>query len=66
MLRIFPNNHTKCCICNTPLSGENLLRRGDLFYCEVDFERTTAQEAIENAKIERELRIYKSIVERSS
>ena len=66
MLRLFDNNHTECCICHTPLSGVNLLRRGDLFYCEADFQRTSPEELIANANTERNYRFITGFVKSAS
>ena len=55
----------KCAECGTPLWGENLNKRGDLYYCPADFERLSPEEKAENAKKVREYDDYKKMFDGS-
>ena len=55
----------KCAECGTPLWGENLNKRGDLYYCPADFERLSPEEKAENAKKVREYDDYKKMFDSS-
>lgn len=50
---------TTCAECGTSLSGLNLNRRGNLFYCAADFQRLSPEEALQNHLLEVELEHYK-------
>ena len=52
---------TVCVICGTPLNGFNLLKRGNDYYCESDFQRTSPEELRANEKTEREYNNYKKL-----
>ena len=56
---------TTCAECGTPLWGNNLNKRGDLYYCSADFERLSPEEKAENAKKVREYDDYKKMFDSS-
>ena len=62
MIKVFDNIHAECEICGTPLWGENLLRRGNKFYCQSDYEKTSPEEKAENKRIEDESNFLKNIL----
>jgi len=66
MLRDDISIRTTCAECGTPLSGLNLNRRGDLFYCSADFQRLSPEEALENHLLEVELEHYKLMFDGSA
>lgn len=61
MRNVFNNVKAKCCVCNSPLNGRNLLRRGNKYYCEVDFERTSQTELHNNWIQDKREENYKKI-----
>lgn len=61
MKNVFSNVRTRCCVCNSPLSGESLLRRGNKYYCQSDFERTSYAELHNNWVQDKRLENYTKI-----
>lgn len=60
-MRIFSKIKAECAVCGTPLNGENLLRRGDKYYCQSDYEKTSPAERRENKRIKRKKANYDKI-----
>lgn len=52
MKRIFEKIEAECAVCKTPVDGRR--KRGDRYYCQTHFDNTSADERMENVKIERE------------
>jgi hypothetical protein len=48
MKNVFDKIRAVCYVCGTPLDGKELLRRGDKYYCESDYEKTSVREKLEN------------------
>lgn len=48
MRDVFKNKRVTCYVCGQTLNGDNLKHRGDRYYCEADFEKTSSEEEIEN------------------
>ena len=54
MIQIFDKIKTECAVCKTPLNGENLLKRGNRYYCQADYDRTSPEEKQENKRMIKE------------
>lgn len=52
MKRIFEKIEAECAVCKTPVDGRR--KRGDRYYCETHYLKTSSSEKQENTKIERE------------
>lgn len=52
MKRIFEKVKTKCAVCETPVDGR--YKRGDLYYCASDYEKTSPEELRINVKTEKD------------
>ena len=63
MIQIFDKIRTECAECGTPLNGTNLLKRGDKYYCQADYERLSPKEKIENKKTKDESEFIQKILE---
>ena len=48
MKNVFDKIRTECVICGMPLNSDTLLRRGDKYYCQSDYEKTSVNEKLEN------------------
>lgn len=48
------NIHAKCFVCGMEISGRNLYKRGDKYYCHGDYERTSPKELQKAIKAKRE------------
>jgi len=55
------NIKTTCAECGTPLWGNNLNKRGELYYCPADFERLSPEEKRENEKKVKQYTDYKKM-----
>ena len=55
------NIKTTCAECGTPLWGNNLNKRGELYYCPADFERLSPEEKRENEKKVKQYTDYKKL-----
>ncbi len=55
---------TTCETCGTPLRGspDNLLRRGNKFYCRTHYEKTSPEEKQNNKFQELRHKIYKEVI----
>lgn len=61
MKNVFDNIRAECAICGTPLNGDNLKRRGDKYFCESDYEKTSPAELLENKFQEQRKKNYDKI-----
>lgn len=59
MKRVFEKVKALCEVCKTPVDGR--YSRGDKYYCASDYEKTSPEELIENAKIEQGYKEFKKI-----
>jgi recombinational DNA repair protein (RecF pathway) len=48
MKNVFEKVRAECSICGTPLNGDNVLRRGNKYYCHSHYEKTSPSEKQEN------------------
>ena len=62
MIQIFNKIKAECAVCKTPLNGEDLLKRGNRFYCRSDYERTSPQEKAENRRMLKDSNLAKRIL----
>jgi len=44
MKNVFKRVKAKCKVCGQVLYGDNIKRRGDFYYCDTDFEKTSPEE----------------------
>lgn len=59
MKEIFDKTKAVCDVCGTPVDERR--KRGDKYYCQSDFDKTSAEEKIENAKTEQNYNDYKKL-----
>ena len=62
MKSVFKKIKTVCAECGTPLNGEDLLKRGDNYYCPSDYQRTSSREKAVNRKLIKESNFIKRIL----
>lgn len=48
MKTVFEKVAAVCAVCGLPLNGDSLKQRGDKYYCEADYEKTSITELNEN------------------
>lgn len=63
MIKLFNKIKAECTECGTPLNGDNLLKRGNKYYCQSDYERLSPKEKIENKRIKDESEFIQKILE---
>lgn len=63
MIKLFNKIKAECAECGTPLNGDNLLKRGNKYYCQSDYERLSPKEKIENKRIKDESEFIQKILE---
>jgi len=64
MKNVFENIRAECVICGTLLHGKDIKRRGDNYYCESDYEKTSPDELIQNKFQEQRKKNYDKIFQR--
>ena len=52
MRKHFKRVKAKCYICETPLTGDKILKRGNKYYCGDDFQKKSSQEKLANSNVE--------------
>lgn len=52
MRRIFEKVKAKCAVCDTPVDGRR--KRGDKYYCDTHFDKTSPEELRVNTKTEKD------------